>query len=149
MNFPPAPLSMSPRVLMVGYPQVLYFYWSNWQPNWLLIEIWMDNKFNLIVAKFTEKISNTGEINIDAALHFKSPLFLLLGRILLSLFSLSNIARSLPSPCDSCWNLVLCQIAILETINSSRIETGMVSEIDKNGIRRNGIKSIKYVVLQY
>ena len=30
----------------------------------------MDNKFNLIVAKFTEKISNTGEINIDAALHY-------------------------------------------------------------------------------
>ena len=66
--------------------------------------------------------------------------------------------RSLPSPCDSCRNPAesggikfgrqLCQIAILGTINSGGIETGMVPKIDQNRIRRNGIKSIKYVILQ-
>ena len=67
--------------------------------------------------------------------------------------------RSLPSPCDSCRNPAesggikfgrqLCQIAIPGTINSGGIETGVVPGIDQNGIRRNGIKSIKYVLLQY
>ena len=40
-----------------------------------------------------------------------------------------------------------CQIAILGTINSGGIETGMVSGIDQNGIRRNAIKLIKYGTL--
>ena len=43
-----------------------------------------DNEFDSIVAKFTEKISNVGEVDVDAALQFKNPPSLLLGRILLS-----------------------------------------------------------------
>ena len=33
----------------------------------------IDNEFDSIVAKFTEKISNVGEVDVDAALQFKNP----------------------------------------------------------------------------
>ena len=52
-----------------------------WFSSVHLIEIRIDNEFYLIVAKFTEKMSSTGEVDIDAALHFKIPPSLLLGRI--------------------------------------------------------------------
>ena len=42
-----------------------------------------DNELDSIVAKFTEKISNVGEVDVDAALQFKNPPSLLLGRTLL------------------------------------------------------------------
>ena len=42
----------------------------------------MDNEFDSIVAIVTEKTSSTGEFDVDAALHFKNPLFRLLGRTL-------------------------------------------------------------------
>ena len=38
------------------------------------IEIGIDKEFDSIVANFTEKISTTGEFDVDAALHFKNPL---------------------------------------------------------------------------
>ena len=41
-----------------------------------------DNEFDSIVAKFTEKISNVGEVDVDAALQFKNPPSLPLGRTL-------------------------------------------------------------------
>ena len=72
MNIPPAPLSISPRVSTVWFSSVH------------LIEIRTDNEFDLIVARFTEKMSSTGEVDVDVALHFKNPLSLLLGRIPLS-----------------------------------------------------------------
>ena len=78
MNFPPAPLSMRPRVSTVWFSSVH------------LIKMGIDNEFDLIVAKFTEKMSNTGEVNVDAALHFKNPPFRLLGRILLSRLRLTK-----------------------------------------------------------
>ena len=43
----------------------------------------IDNEFDLIVAKFTEKIFNVGEVDVDVALQFKNPPSLLLGRTLL------------------------------------------------------------------
>ena len=49
----------------------------------------MDNESDFIVAKFTEKMSNTGGVDVDAALHFKNPLFRLLGKTLLSLLHIT------------------------------------------------------------
>ena len=72
MNFPPAPLSISLRVLMFLFSLAF------------LIEMGIDKEFDLIVAIFTEKTSTTGESDVDAALQFKNPPSLLLGRILLS-----------------------------------------------------------------
>ena len=72
MNIPPAPLSISPMISTVQFSSVH------------LIEIGTDNEFDSIVARFTEKMSNTEEVNVDAALHFKNPPSLLLGRIPLS-----------------------------------------------------------------
>ena len=72
MNIPPALLSINPKVLKVWFSSVH------------LIEIGTDNEFDLIVARFTEKMSSTREINVDAALHFKNPPSLFLGRIPLS-----------------------------------------------------------------
>ena len=69
MNFPPAPLSMSPRVSTVLFSSAH------------LIEIGIDNEFDSMCAMFTEKISSTGEVDVDAALHFKNPPSQLLGRI--------------------------------------------------------------------
>jgi hypothetical protein len=68
MNIPPAPLSMSPRVSTLSVFSVL------------LIEIGIDNEFDLMVASVTEKTSSTGEIDVDAALQFKNPLSQLLGK---------------------------------------------------------------------
>ena len=45
----------------------------------------MDNESDFIVAKFTEKMSNTGGVDVDAALHFKNPLSRLRHKIILSL----------------------------------------------------------------
>jgi hypothetical protein len=39
----------------------------------LLIEIGIDNEFDLIVASVTEKMSSVGEIDVDAFLLFKNP----------------------------------------------------------------------------
>ena len=72
MNISPAPLSMSRRVLTVWFSSVC------------LIEIGMDNKFDLIVARFTEKMSSTGQVDVDVVLHFKNPLSLPPGKIPLS-----------------------------------------------------------------
>jgi hypothetical protein len=38
-----------------------------------LIDIGMDKEFDSILAMVTEKISSTGEVDVDAALHFKNP----------------------------------------------------------------------------
>ena len=58
-----AALSMSPRV-----STVLFFLAQ-------FIEMGMDNKFDFIVANVTEKMSSTGEFDVEVALHFKKPLF--------------------------------------------------------------------------
>ena len=73
MNFPPAPLSISLRVLMFLFSLAF------------LIEMEIDKEFDLIVAIFTEKTSTTGESDVDAALHFKNPLSRLHHKIPLSL----------------------------------------------------------------
>jgi hypothetical protein len=69
MNLPPAPLSMRARVSTISSFSVC------------LIDIGMDKEFDSILAMVTEKISSTGEVDVDAALHFKNPLSQLLGRI--------------------------------------------------------------------
>jgi hypothetical protein len=63
MNLPPAPLSMSPRVSTV-FLSLAH-----------LIEIGIDNEFDSMCATVTEKMSSTGEVDVDAALHFKNPPF--------------------------------------------------------------------------
>ena len=68
MKVPPAPLSMRARVSTVSFS--LFF-----------IEIGIDKE--LYFAEFTEKMYNGGEVVVDAALHFKNPLFQPLGRIVL------------------------------------------------------------------
>jgi hypothetical protein len=51
-----------------------------------LIDIGMDKKFDSILAMVTEKISSTGEVDVDAALQLKNPLSQPPGRILLFQF---------------------------------------------------------------
>ena len=72
MNLPPAPLSMSANVSTVSFSFAHF------------IEMGTDNEFNFMVTNFTEKTSNTGEFDVDVALHFKNPLFQLPDKTLLS-----------------------------------------------------------------
>jgi hypothetical protein len=62
MNFPPAPLSISPKVSAVLFDSVSF------------IEIGIDNEFDSICGTFTEKTSSTGDTDADAVLPFKNPL---------------------------------------------------------------------------
>ena len=73
MNFPPAPLLMSPRVSKFSFLSVFS------------IEIGIDKEFDFIVANVTEKMYSIGEIVVDPFLHFKNPLPLLLCRTRVSL----------------------------------------------------------------
>ena len=80
MNFPPAPLSMRAKV-----STVLFF------SQFTMIGI--DRAFDFIVATVVENTSNIGEIDVDAILLIKNPLFPLHHRISLSLrrpFGLSS-----------------------------------------------------------
>jgi hypothetical protein len=78
MNCPPAPLSISPRVSTVSF-------------SLISIVIGKEIEFDWIVATVTEKMSSTGEFDVEAALHFKNPLFQLLGRT-----ALFRLRSSLP-----------------------------------------------------
>jgi len=69
MNSPPAPLSMSARVLTV--------YFSVFPP----ICIGIDKEFDFILAVLTLKMSRQGETDVEAVLLFKNPVLLTLSKI--------------------------------------------------------------------
>ena len=79
MNFPLAPLSMSARVSTVSFSLAFS------------IMIGMDNEFDSMVATVTEKMSIMGDVDVDAALHFKNPPSQLLGKIVLFLLHSSSL----------------------------------------------------------
>jgi len=73
MNSPPAPLSMSARVLTVSFSV------------FLLICIGMDKEFDSILAVLTLKMSRQGETDVKAVLLFKNPVLPTLSKTRLSL----------------------------------------------------------------